>query len=89
MFDKDGNYYDRIYDYDGDGKLDDFEKSMMYDDICTPSGYNSSLEDEDEADFDLDVTLAGLDMDQLEDMDEDELRDVLDDAGLDFDDYDF
>lgn len=89
MFDNDGDFYERLYDYDGDGKLNSFEKSVMYDDICNDStADNSSLDSDDNFDFDYDVTLAGLDADELMNMDEDLLRDTLDDAGLDIDDYD-
>lgn len=89
MFDNDGDFYERFYDYDGDGKLNNFEKSVMYDDICNDSTTdNSSLDSDDNFDFDYDVTLAGLDADELMNMDEDLLRDTLEDAGLDIDDYD-
>ena len=44
---------------------------------------------EEEDDLEFDLAVAGLDMDELEDMDEDERREALEDAGLDPDDYDF
>ena len=45
-------------------------------------------ESEDEEDFDDELLLAGLDRDELEEMDEDERREALEDAGLDPDDWD-
>ena len=47
---------------------------------------SDDLEDEDE-DKELELELAGLDIDELEEMDEDERREALEDAGLDPDDY--
>ena len=38
--------------------------------------------------MELDLELSGLDRYDLEDMDEDERREALEDAGLDVDDYD-
>ena len=35
------------------------------------------------------LTSAGLDIDELELMDDDERREAIEDAGLDFDDFDF
>lgn len=48
---------------------------------------SDELEDEEE-DKELELELAGLDLDELEEMDEDERREALEDAGLDPDDYD-
>ena len=45
-------------------------------------------ESEDEEDFDDELLLAGLDRDELEEMDEDERREALEDAGIDPDDWD-
>ena len=45
--------------------------------------------EEEETDFDDELEMAGLDRDELEFMDEDERREVLEDAGLDPDDFDF
>lgn len=42
---------------------------------------------DDEDDLVEELELAGLDIDELEDMDEDERREALEDAGLDPDDY--
>lgn len=48
---------------------------------------SDELEDEEE-DKELELELAGLDLDELEEMDEDERREALEDAGLDPNDYD-
>ena len=42
-----------------------------------------------EDDFEIDAMVAGLDVDELELMDPDERAEVLEEAGLDPDDYDF
>ncbi len=88
MLGSDGRFYDNDFDFDGDGKLNAYEYSVMddvvfgnHDDVDDVSGEESDLE--------LDLALSGLDLDDLEDMDEDERREALEDAGLDPDDYDF
>ena len=43
----------------------------------------------DDADFEYDAIMLGLDPNELMDMDEDERDEALEDAGLDPDDYDF
>ena len=48
---------------------------------------SDDVEDEDE-DKELELEFAGLDIDELEDMDEDERREALEDAGFEPDDYD-
>lgn len=47
---------------------------------------SDTLDEEDDLEDELE--LAGLDIDDLADMDEDERREALEDAGLDPDDYD-
>ena len=47
---------------------------------------SDALEEDDELIDELEM--AGLDIDELADMDEDERREALEDAGLDPDDYD-
>ena len=72
-----------MFDFNHDGELDSFERAAEFqflDEI--------SKEDEDEDEFD-ELETTGLDMDELEFMDEDERREALEDAGLDPDDYDF
>lgn len=82
MLGKDGRLYNPGFDFDGDGKLNAYEYSVM-DDVV----FGEDASDEDELDEDL--SLAGLDVMELECMDEDERREALEDAGLDPDDYDF
>lgn len=92
-------FFDRpLFDFNGDGEVDGFETyvglQMMAnsrqeaialtgdDTFCTGSdvlGEDNDLVDE--------LEMAGLDMDELADMDEDEHREVLEDAGLDPDEY--
>ena len=87
------------FDFNGDGKVDGFE---MYVGLQMMAGsrqeaialtgddafYTGSdtLEEYDELVDELEM--AGLDVDELADMDEDERRAALEDAGLDPDDFD-
>ena len=81
----DGRLYDSDFDFDGDGKLNAYEYSVMDDVVFghedTDTGEEDELED--------DLSLAGLDATDLDYMDADERREALEDAGLDPDDYDF
>lgn len=85
MLGTDGRLYDSDFDFDGDGKLNAYEYSVMddlvfgHEDACTSD--DTELED--------DLLLAGLNETELECMDADERREALEDAGLDPDDYDF
>ena len=72
------NLFGNLFDFNGDGKLDSFEKAAEFGAFMQMI----ELEKQDK------LTSAGLDIDELEDMDESELRDALEDAGLDPDDYD-
>ena len=85
MLGTDGRLYDSDFDYDGDGKLNAYEYSVMDDVVFGHeyTGTSEAYELEDE------LSLAGLDVTELEYMDEDERREALEDAGLDPDDYDF
>ena len=93
-------FFDRdIFDFNGDGKIDAFEAEVELQMMAgsreeaialtgDDSFYTGSdgLEEDDELVDELEM--AGLDIDELADMDEDERRDVLEAAGLDPDDYD-
>ena len=96
------NFFDKMFDFNHDGKLGAFETGAKWATIAhimddgskasdssygvIPFGsYDSGLDDIQQ----LDLELAGLDADDLEYMDEDERREVLEEAGLDPDDYDF
>lgn len=87
--------YDSLFDFDGDGRLDDFETAAQYDYIDRMSRKNKKTnsffdcgEDFDEEEEDV-FGDAGLDYDDLECMNPWERREVLEDAGLDPDDFDF
>lgn len=74
-----------LFDFDGDGKLDWLEQAMEIDAFCRMT---EEQEEEEEEDMD-ELDMYGIDRDELEFMDEDERREVLEEAGLDPDDYDF
>lgn len=88
-------------DLNGDGEIDDFERMYEEEMLCSSReehealfgnpGYfaNDSDEDDSDDDFEAAVVAAGLDVDELEFMDPDERAEVLEEAGLDPDDYDF
>ena len=68
-----------LLDFNGDGKLDAFEKAAEF-------GAFMNMVDSCQKD---ELTSAGLDIDKLDLMDDDERREAIEDAGLDPDDYDF
>ena len=78
-----------LFDFNHDGELDTFERTMEFE------AFGEMMKDDEEDDVDQDeeleteLELAGLDAEELSWMDEDERREVLEDAGLDPDDYDF
>ena len=88
-----------VFDFNGDGKIDAFEAEVELQMMAgsreeaialtgDDSFYTGSdgLEEDDEL---VDVLeMAGVDLDELADMDEDERREAIADAGLDPDDYD-
>ena len=92
-------FFDRdLFDFNGDGKIDAFEAEVELQMMAgsreeaialtgDDSFYTGSdgLEEDDELVDELEM--AGLDIDELADMDEDERREALEDAGLDPDDY--
>ena len=85
----DKGFFGGLFDFNNDGKLDSFERTMDF------MAFSEMMEEtestsEDEDDLILsEIELAGLDYDELSYMDEDERRETLEDAGLDPDDYDF
>lgn len=86
FFDRDvRNGFDRMFDFNRDGKLDMSERAMQFDYIDREMSSDSA----DDSDEDDELEMAGLDRLDLELMDEDERREVLEDAGLDSDDFDF
>ena len=79
-----GGFFGKLFDFDGDGKLNYAEQAMdflAFDEMTREDKANYEEEDE--------LEMAGLDYDELSYMDDDERREVLEDAGLDPDDYDF
>lgn len=78
-----------LFDFNHDGELDIFERAMEFE------AFEEMMKDDEEDDVDQDeeleteLELAGIDAEELSWMDEDERREVLVDAGLDPDDYDF
>ena len=90
FFDRDvKNGFDRMFDWNDDGKLDSFEQANQFEFEQRMLEEDSVDDDEDDDDDDLDLDLAGLDRFALEMMDEDERHEALEDAGLDPGDYDF
>lgn len=69
--------FGNIFDFNRDGKLDSFEKATEFGAFMQI--IHSEKNDE--------LTSAGLDMNELELMDEAERREVIESAGLDPDDY--
>lgn len=66
-----------LFDFNGDGNLDSFEKAVEF-------GAFMQMIDSCQKD---ELTSAGLDMNELELMDEAERREVIESAGLDPNDY--
>lgn len=88
-----------IFDLNKDGEVDAFEldvsQQMMAgsrEEAIRLTGddtfYTGSDTLEEEDDLEDELEMAGLDIDELADMDEDERREALEDAGLDPEDYD-
>lgn len=84
-------------DFNGDGEVDMAEMMIADEMLCTSREEHEALfgnagdfeEDDIENDFETDAMIAGLDLSELEYMDEDERAEALEDAGLDPDDYYF
>ena len=79
--------YDSMFDRNHDGELDINERVDMYEFYDRMEG-KGIYENSSESDFESDIEEAGLDIDELEMMDEDERAEALEDAGLDPDDWD-
>lgn len=73
-----------MFDFNHDGEMSAFERAAEF------SFLDEMLNEEaDEDDVMTEFELSGLDADELEFMDPEERREVLEEAGLDPDDYDF
>lgn len=88
----------KLFDFNGDGEVDGFESyigtqmmaSSREEAILLTGDDTFYVGDDSIEDDDLDeLEEAGLDAAELADMDEDERREVMEEAGLDPDDYDF
>ena len=79
--------FGRMFDLNRDGKLDAWERAMEYDFMTSLNDEDDGCEDEDEELTELEI--AGIDPIELEYMDAEERREVLEEAGLDPDDFDF
>ena len=78
MLGTDGRLYDSDFDFDGDGKLNAYEYSVMDDVVFGHEDTETSEVDE----LEDELSLAGLDATELEYMDAEERRETLEDAGL-------
>ena len=85
-----------VFDFDGSGELEADERMAAAEILCTSAEEHEAFfgdacdfatsDSDDELEDDL--TIAVLDIHELEFMDEDERREAIEDAGLDPDDYD-
>ena len=81
--------FDKMFDFNRDGKLDGFERGAQFcfiDEMCREESQDSDDSWDDDEDVFAD---AGIDYDELEMMDLEERREVLEEAGLDPDEFDF
>ena len=74
--------FGNAFDLNNDGKLDAFEKASEF-------AFFANIMEESEKEEHDELFQAGIDPEELEYMSADERREVLEDAGLDPDDYDF
>lgn len=78
-----GGIFGNMFDMNRDGKMDSFERAMEL-------NFLQSLEDETMSDdMKTELELAGIDPVDLEFMTEEQRRGVLEEAGLNADDFDF
>lgn len=79
--------FDKLFDLNRDGEIDVVERALEFTfmEETIFKDENDSGEDYEETELEL----AGIDPEELEYMDDDERREILEDAGLDPDDYDF
>lgn len=90
--------FGKMFDFNHDGKLDNFEKSAAFATFMSMleeekknkvEKSDVSLSDDENEDIETELEAEGLDYDELSFMDEDERNEILEDCGLDPDDYDF
>ena len=97
MFDK--GFFGNLFDFNRDGKLDSFERAADFAAFASLVSENDDNEEETSKIADKKATFGDfsdddfleddLDYDDLSYMDEDEINELLEDAGLDPDDFDF
>ena len=82
--------YDVMFDRDHDGELDFHERLDMddYYDRVNGLGIYENTSSNEEDDLETELEEAGLDIDDLDMMDDEERAQALEDAGLDPDDWD-
>ena len=100
----DKGFFGGMFDFNGDGKLDSFERAADFAAFVNLTSENEEQEeesstgsifslstsvDDEEVDDEYDFKGTGYSVDELEMMDDDERAEILLDAGLDADDYDF
>lgn len=81
--------FDKMFDFNRNGKLDSFERAMQLqflDKMSRDSGSSWGDDEEDELNV---FANAGLDYDELEFMEPKERRKILEEAGLNPDEFDF
>lgn len=82
-------------DLNSDGKIDSLERMFVEETLCGSGKEHMALFgnlgdfDDDKADLEFDAAIAGLDVDELEIMSKEKRAAVMEEAGLDSDDYDF
>ena len=83
-----GSYYDEDFDYDRDGTLNFHEETdrQDYEEDFSQTGEYENLVEEEET-YDTELDLLGYTIDDLDLIDEDERIEILEDAGLDPDDW--
>lgn len=75
-----------LFDFNHDGELDGFEKAAEY---ATFASIMDKMEDDSDNEDETKLEMEGIDIEDLEFMDDDERREALEDAGLDPEDFDF
>ena len=84
-----GGIFGNMFDFNRDGKLDSFERTMEFGFIQSlDKEVSGEIYDEDNEDL-TELEEAGLDPEELEFMDDDERREILEAAGLGPDEFDF
>lgn len=98
----DKGFFGGLFDFNGDGKLDGFERAADFamfmevtkededaDDASDDDGIRVSAGCSANTTDDDDFEETGYSLDELSFMDDDERAEIFDAAGLDVDDYDF